>query len=189
MQYIVLMSTFLTLVFGFLFYANQFPSEGWKVFAIILCLGIIILSNVLTVSMTLWDVYTRFKNIKKRRKQKKKTEALEKALDDKRQLMFDELHGMRMISQKTNIPFKTEFNFKLEWNEADESSEDELNSMNDILSNLFSLRRVKRKVYLVNRKRQKIVHKIVRNGRDNTLADSTMTLDTTISLANIPFYE
>jgi hypothetical protein len=61
--------------------------------------------------------------------------------------------------------------------------------MNDILSNLFSLRRVKRKVYLVNRKRQKIVHKIVRNGRDNTLADSTMTLDTTISLANIPFYE
>lgn len=63
---------------------------------------------------------------------------------------------MRLSSPRINLPFKTEYNFKFEWDEIDESSEDETKSMNEIFSNLFSTKRLKWKIFLVNRKKKRV---------------------------------
>lgn len=102
----------------------------------------------------MWDANTRKKNDKKRLKKKKKE--IEKLIEERRDqgVRFDDLLEIKktLYDENGNVIFKTPF-FDL----SSESSEDEkTKTLNDILEDLFSWTRIRRKLFLVNRKRKRV---------------------------------
>jgi hypothetical protein len=65
MEYVVLISTFLTLFFGLLFFVDRFPTDGTKQFAVWLATVIMLASTVGILLMIVWDFFTRRKKEKK----------------------------------------------------------------------------------------------------------------------------
>jgi hypothetical protein len=84
MEYIVLISTLLTLFFGLLFFVNEFPTPAWRTFAIVLTMIVIISCSVIVVLMVLFDMWTRRQKDNAKAKQRK--EELEKELGRERAL-------------------------------------------------------------------------------------------------------
>jgi predicted membrane protein len=75
----MLMSIILTLFFGLLFLSasiGRIENYTIKILIEIASVTVIIVSNVLAIVMTIWDIYTRQKNIGKRKK-KRTTEMYE----------------------------------------------------------------------------------------------------------------
>eukprot|EP01080_Neovahlkampfia_damariscottae_P008579 gene8579-404_t len=142
MEYIMLLATLLTLFFGLLFLSSKNIERGIGIFIEIISIGIIVLSNVLAVGMTIWDIYTRRKNIGKRAKKERR-------------------NTRNMKARKVIIKEDKEYDFHYNWRKWNISSdEDSKLTMNQIFENLFSFGRVKRKVYLISRKGKKVAKKV-----------------------------
>jgi hypothetical protein len=80
MEYVMLIATLLTLFFGLLFLTSKFATVEIRITIEVISVIIIVVSNILAIIMTIWDIYTRRKNIGKRAKREKrntKTEILE----------------------------------------------------------------------------------------------------------------
>ena len=96
---------------------------------------------------------TRKKNEGKKKKHKKKqlTEMIEER--KKQGLPFDDLLKPKKTryDQNGQVIFSTPF-----FDESAESDEHQPSTLNQILENLFNVRRLKRKFFLINRKRQRI---------------------------------
>jgi hypothetical protein len=131
----MLMSIMLTLFFGLLFLSSsigRIENDVIKILIEIASVTVIILSNVLAITMTIWDIYTRQKNIGKRKKKRMN------------EMEYEEL---------STKEFDFHFNWK-KWNVS--SSDDSKLTINQILDDLFSLKRLKRKLFLLKRKGKKI---------------------------------
>jgi hypothetical protein len=72
MEYVMLVATLMTLFFGLLFLTSKFATVEIRIIIEVISVVIIVVSNVLAVIMTIWDIYTRRKNIGKRSKKEKR---------------------------------------------------------------------------------------------------------------------
>lgn len=160
MEYFILMATLILLCCGLMFAIpiEKFPSTGFRKFIDVLSIIIIITSTIFVVCMIIWDANTRKKNDKKKIKMKKKELAAAIAKRQLAGLPFDDLLKPKKTryDENRNVVFVPPF-FK---NETSNSDEDVKATLNEILENLFSLRRLKRKLFLVNRKRQRVQTKL-----------------------------
>ena len=135
----MLLATILTLFFGLLFLSAKFTTNGIKILIEISSVIVIVVSNLLVIIMTIWDIYVRKKNIGKRRKQEKKR-----------------AHEIMNV-----VHLDKEYNFNFEWRKWDVSTdEDSKLTMNDIIEDLFSFKRLKRKLFLFQRKGKKVAKKV-----------------------------
>lgn len=168
MEYFVLLVTVITMFFGLLFYSQQISgnyTSSFKDFLTTITMIVIISSNILVILMVVYDIFVRRKKDKKKEKAKKK--ALEEIKEDtlKQQNVFDELHGVRIIDlekmEMESLPWDQEFKFKISL-EEEIISEDETSTLNDILFDLFSWKRLKKKLYLLDKKRQKTQSKVMK---------------------------
>jgi ABC-type nickel/cobalt efflux system permease component RcnA len=140
MEYLMLMSIVLTLFFGLLFLGasiGRIENEVIKIMIEIVSVTVIIVSNIIVIVMTIWDIYTRRKNIGKRNKKKRRS--------------YDSSSG------EHSHDYDFHFNWK-KWNVS--SSDDSKLTINQILDDLFSFKRLKRKLFLVQRKGKKIVKNV-----------------------------
>ena len=177
----MLMVSLLILFCGLIFTIpiDKFPSEGFRklievialllaitstvfvigmsmlfvVFNLLVANNIFTRHNTLTCNTVVWDTNTRKKNEGKRNKHKKKKLAamIEERIEQG--LPYDDLLKPKKTryDQDGQVIFSTPF-----FDESSESDEDHPSTLNQILANLFSMRRLQRKLFLVNRKRQRI---------------------------------
>jgi len=136
----MLLATLLTLFFGLLFLSSKFANDTIRIFIEIISVTIIVLSNVIAIFMTIWDIYTRRKNIGKRAKREKRNTLNE-----------------TKIKHKSDEDFDFHYNWR-KWNIS--SDEDSKLTMNQIFENLLSFERIKRKIYLITRKGKKVAKKV-----------------------------
>jgi hypothetical protein len=121
---------------------------------------LIVFSNIVVISMFLFDAYIRRKKDKKKLKKKRKLEAEKMEIDRKMSAVLDDLHGRRMNHDEV-VPWETEHDFKFTVNfEEEEEEEDKLTTMNDIIEYVFSFRRGKRKAFLITRAGKRAALKI-----------------------------
>eukprot|EP01080_Neovahlkampfia_damariscottae_P005984 gene5984-9983_t len=140
MEYLMLISAIFTYFFSLLFFTNKFPNDTIKVLILICCIACVIICNVILVAMTVWDIYTRKKNSNKRKKRREKL-------------------GLDVVEKK--FLEDGEFDFHYNFSESNVSSDEKENlSMNEIWNDLFSTRRIRRKIFLVDRKRKRISKKV-----------------------------
>lgn len=160
MEYFILMATLILLCCGLMFAipAEKFPSAGFRKFIDVLSIIIIISSTVFVVGMIIWDAQTRKKNDKKKTKMKKRELAELIAKRTMAGLPIDDLLYQKKTKydENRNVLFVPPFFV----NDTSESETDSKETLNQILENLFSLRRLKRKIFLVNRKRKRIQDKV-----------------------------
>jgi hypothetical protein len=141
MEYIMLITAINTFFYALLFLSNKFPTEGVRVLIIILCVSVVILGNIILIGMMIWDVYTRQKNISKRKKIRRNQ--LEK-------------HQLKVPMLEDG-----EYDFHYNYRELDVSSEDVENlTMNQIWNELFSLKRFRRKTRFIKKKTRDINRKV-----------------------------
>ena len=96
---------------------------------------------------------TRKKNERKKNKHKKKQLAAMIEERKKQGLPFDDL----LKSKKTRYDQNGQVIFSIPFfDESAESDEHQPSTLNQILEDLFNMRRLKRKLFLINRKRQRI---------------------------------
>ena len=136
----MLLATIFTLLFGLLFLRSQNTADGIKVIIEISSVFVIVSSNLLVIVMTIWDIFVRRKNIGKRKK------------------------NAKIIRSRIQIPVFNEgdeYDFKYEsrkWNVS--SAEDSTLNMNEIIEDLFSFERLKRKLISFENKRKKVTTKV-----------------------------
>lgn len=140
MEYFILMVTLVVLVCGLLFFINQFPTDGFKTFIQVVAILTMVGSTVFVISMILWDANTRKKNEKKKRKRKMRE--IENLIQQRREkgLPFDDLIQQKrtQYDEQGNVVFKLRF-----FEHSSESDEDPNATLNSILENLFSMKRLK----------------------------------------------
>jgi hypothetical protein len=68
----MLLATLFTLFFGLLFLSSKNIIPEIKIMIEIVSVFVILVSNVLAILMTIWDIYTRRKNIGKRAKKERR---------------------------------------------------------------------------------------------------------------------
>lgn len=153
----------LTVLFcGLLFFVNLFPSDGFRLFIQYFAIICMIGATVIVILMILWDANTRKKKEGKRRKREKKQ--IEAQIQELRQqgLPFDHLiHVQRTSYDKVtgSVIFKAPF-----YEDDDKESDEEApTSLNQLLEDLFSAKRLYRKLFLVNRKRKRIQTAVTKN--------------------------
>jgi heme/copper-type cytochrome/quinol oxidase subunit 2 len=156
MEYLMLMSIILTLFFGLLFYSasiGRIENDAIKIMIEIASVTVIIVSNILAIGMTVWDIYTRQKNIGKRAK-KDKNDSLNQEEEEVKEENFD----FHFVWRKWNVS----------------SSDDSTMTINQILEDLFSLRRFKRKLFLIQRKGKRLAKnaKVIRNKESSDVKKS-----------------
>jgi hypothetical protein len=163
MDYFILMSTLMTLFSGLLLFVvgrdggeNLIIDSGLKEFlnAVlpVITVMLIIGSNIVVISMFLFDVYVRRKKAKKRVKRKHKSAVEAQEHEQKLIDVLDDLHGNVMKNNSAAFPWETEHDFQFTVNfEEGTEPEDFSKSMNEILEDIFSLRRAKRKAFLITR--------------------------------------
>jgi membrane protein implicated in regulation of membrane protease activity len=165
MEYIMLMATILTLFFGLLFLGSDALFPALKTFVEVLSVTVIIVSNVLVIIMTIWDIYVRQKNIGKRKKK-------ERHLNEKNK-----------VTEKLEDEEDYEFHFNWsKWNIS--SDEDSSLNMNEIIVDLFSFNRLKKKLFLINRKGKRVATKVgqvkniipLQSGSEPTVTDEFLQL-------------
>eukprot|EP01080_Neovahlkampfia_damariscottae_P006199 gene6199-10205_t len=84
---------------------------------------------------------------------------LEIELEEKVSYVIDDLHGKHMET-KNHLPWETEHDFQFMVNfDQNSDVEEKSKSMNEILSNIFSIKRAKKKGRKINEKASKILHK------------------------------
>jgi hypothetical protein len=163
MEYIMLMATIFTLFFGLLFLGSDSLFPALRTFVEVLSVTVIIVSNVLVIVMTIWDIYVRQKNIGKRKKK-------DKLLNEKNK----ELENL-----------EEEFDFHFNWSKWNISSdEDSSLNMNEIIVDLFSIERLKKKLFLINRKGKRVATKVgqvkniipLQSGAEPTVSDEFLQL-------------
>jgi membrane protein implicated in regulation of membrane protease activity len=165
MEYIMLMATILTLFFGLLFLGSDALFPALKTFVEVLSVTVIIVSNVLVIIMTIWDIYVRQKNIGKRKKKE------------------------RLLNEKNKVTEKLEdeedYEFHFNWSKWNISSdEDSSLNMNEIIVDLFSFNRLKKKLFLINRKGKRVATKVgqvkniipLQSGSEPTVTDEFLQL-------------
>ena len=136
----MLISAIITYFFALLFLSNKFPTNGIRVLLLIICIFCVISCNLILIGMTIWDIYTRKKNANKRKKRNKKLGL------EKKEIKFLE---------------DGEYDFHYKFRELNVSSEENVNyTMNEIWMDLFSTKRIRRKLFLVDRKRKRISKKV-----------------------------
>jgi hypothetical protein len=142
----MLMSIMLTLFFGLLFLSasnGRIENDAIKIMIEVAPVTVILGSNVIAIGMTIWDIYTSQKNIRKRAKKNKKIEALLQS------------------EQKNEIENDGDYEFHFLWSKWNvSSSDDSKQSINDILDDLFSIKRLQKKLFLIKRKGVKVATKV-----------------------------
>jgi hypothetical protein len=162
MDYFILLSTLLTLFAGLLLFvvdrdggASLVIDSGLQNFLKfslpVITIFLIVVSNIVVISMFLFDVYIRRKKDKKKLKKKRKLEAEKMEQNQKMSNVLDDLHGRKMDHGDV-VPWETEHDFKFTVNfEEEEEIEDTLKTMNDIMEDVFSFKRGRRKAFLIKR--------------------------------------
>ena len=188
MHYFVLMSTLMTLFAGLLLFVvdnnarsdvvidpglKQTLSYVLPIITIILIIG----SNLVVVGMFLVDIYIRRKKAKKRVKRKLKKKEIEMEQEEKLTNTLNAIHGIVLDRNKSMVPWETEhdFHFKLIFDQQSDV-EDDSKSMNEILSNLFSFRRARRKGFLIKRAGKRATLKILKKNETENSSKSTKEL-------------
>jgi uncharacterized membrane protein (DUF106 family) len=197
MDYFILMSTLMTLFAGLLLFvvgrdggANLVIDPGLKsflnAFLPVITVMLIIGSNVVVISMFLFDVYVRRKKAKKRAKRKQKTAKEAQEHEQKLTDVLDDLHGNAMKNNNADVPWETEHDFKFTLNfEEGSEPEDASKSMNEILGDVLSLKRVKRKAFLISRAGKRAALKMVRKVKmENLVSQSFGKFSTNSSITD-----
>jgi hypothetical protein len=171
MEYFVLLSTLMTLMAGLLLFvvdrtggaSTLVIDPGLKSFLKfilpVITVIIVVVSNVVLIFMFAFDVYVRRKKTQKKKKRKRKLEAeiMENKMKVSQQL--NELHG-KNINYNEELPWETEHEFQFVVNFYEESEpEDTSTSINQIFEDIFSMKRGKRKVFLVSRAGSRTIQK------------------------------
>jgi uncharacterized membrane protein len=200
MEYFILLSTLLTLFAGLLLFvvdrdggAKLIIDEGLRNFLNsylpIMTVVLIIASNVIVISMFLFDVYVRRQKDKKRNKRKKREMEEKKERETKLFNVLDDLHGRRMRSG-TVVPWETEHDFQFTINFEEESEpEDNSKSMNQILGDVFSYSRLKKNVVEMKQSVKMSMNKISSNmsKKGNSLSQQELVekkRKTSVKMAN-----
>jgi hypothetical protein len=179
MDYFILLSTLLTLFAGLLLFvvdrdggAGLVIDEGLrnalKYSLPVITIILIIISNIVVISMFIFDVYIRRKKDKKKLKKKRKLEIEKMEQNQKMSNVLEDLHGRRMDHDEM-VPWETEHDFKFTVNfEEVSEEEDTLTTMNQIIEDVFSFKRGKRKAFLISRAGKRAASKIKRKKETST---------------------
>jgi hypothetical protein len=185
MEYFILMSTLLTLFAGLLLYVvdrnggtnvviNESLRDVLTEILPIITVALIVISNVVVISMFLFDVYVRRNKEKQRVKKLKKSQQEEKEHEEKLTNVLDDLHGNAMNQRQSSmVPWETEhdFQFKVKLEEISDL-EDDSKSMNDILADVFSYGRAKRRIISIKNETQKRVSTLISKIKKEKSEDS-----------------
>lgn len=144
MEYFILLCTMIVLICGLLFYVNAFPTEEFKQFIRVLAFIVIIGSTIVVFGMIFWDARTRKSHAKRKVKLAKQQNVP----------VSEPLNHVDPISGR--VIFRAPF-FAL----SSESEEDSAQTLNQILENLFSLKRVAKRLRVINRKRMQAQQKLM----------------------------
>jgi len=177
MEYFVLVSTLISLVAGFLFFADKIVPFDIvaKSILVIFTMIVIIGANIFVVIMIIYDVFVRRKKEKKREKNKKR-EREEIRKKEKRRLEYEKIHGL--INEEEEAIKKEsieEYDFRI-FDEPSESEEDNLTTINEILEDLISIQRVKKKIFLVKKRSKKYSIRIVHEANKLSKRASTSNM-------------
>jgi len=177
MEYFVLLSSLLILYCGMMFAIpiEMFPSEGFRKAIDVIALVLAIASTIFVVGMSMlcacfrwtipisqlwtviWDANTRKKNDRKKLNLKKKQIA--EMIEQRKQqgLPFDDLIKPKKTryDQNGQVIFSTPF-----FDESTESDHEHNLTLNQILGDLLSVQRLKRKLFMINQTRKRIQESI-----------------------------
>jgi hypothetical protein len=167
MEYMVLVTTLVILMFGLLFFVRKWPEPWMESASTVIVIIIIIASSVLLVAGVLWDINTRRKKEGKRARERRKHLAQGNKKYIRRRValppgMAEKRYRVSLIEEEKYEEEKQQDpNFIPTIFESEtESSEDKDTTMNDIFANLLSRRRLQKKVHLVKEKGKKTAEKI-----------------------------
>ena len=196
MEYFVLLSSLLILYCGMMFAIpiEMFPSEGFRKAIDVIALVLAIASTIFVVGMSMlcacfkwtipishlwtviWDANTRKKNDRKKLKLKKKQVA--EMIEQRKQqgLPYDDLMKPKKTryDQNGQVIFSTPF-----FDESTESDHEHNLTLNQILGDLLSVQRLKRKVFMINQTRKRIQGSIVRTTSRARSSFAKVKLNTT----------
>lgn len=160
MDYVILLFTLLVYFCGLLFLVNQFPTPAFRTFIEVMCIILIIASLIVTFAMILWDYNTRKKKYNKL-KRKERMDIGRQIIELKRQKK-DYTHLQRRL-QKLKTTYDEDQNVKftppLFW-DIRESEDEKMETFQEIMNSLFSITRIKRKIFLIRRKNKRIQTRI-----------------------------
>lgn len=156
MEYLVLLATLLTLFCGLLLYFDLFPFAEMKMAIQIIAIIIMISAAILVAFMVLWDYNTRRKKKDKRSKKKRKELFAEMQQRKLKNLPFDHIVKELMGSQtKYDENGSVAFDPPLFW-DVHHSDDENVDTIGDLIGNLFSWKRLKKKLFLIGRAKQRI---------------------------------
>eukprot|EP01080_Neovahlkampfia_damariscottae_P002563 gene2563-3525_t len=161
MEYFVLVATLISLMAGFLFFADKIvPFDAVaKSILVIGTMIIIIGANIFVVIMIGYDIFVRRKKERKRAKNKRR-EREQIRRKQRRKREYEERHGLVNISNN-KLDSQNEYDFRI-LDDPSESDEDNLTTINAIFDDLISIDRVKKKIELIRRRGRKYTVKIVK---------------------------
>jgi amino acid transporter len=150
MDYFVILVTLSTLFFGLLFYVDKWPTTDLKYFAEWLAFFMLVISTIIVILMILWDINSRRNHDRRRKKQQLRDLIEVKANDEKVVAVINALYDREKddVYMGFEMPWDKDFDFKPVSFKSESSSSGEDNSltMNDIFADIFSYRRLKRRV-------------------------------------------
>jgi uncharacterized cupredoxin-like copper-binding protein len=193
MEYFILLSTLLTLMAGLLLFVVD--RDGGSTLVIdpglrnflksilpVITIILIVVSNVVVISMFLYDVYIRRKKDKIKLKNKRKLESEIMENEKKFAQQLDDLHGRSMNHMK-NLPWETdhEFNFTVNFHE-DSEPEDASTSMNQIFEDIFSIKRGRRNLEKLTNSGRKAMMKFTKKLIYKSTSQNEVTVEDVFNL-------
>jgi len=142
MDYFVLVLTLIALLCGLLFYIDRFPSTVWSVVFQVLAMVVIIACTVLVGVLIAFDIFVRRDKDTRKRKQQK-LQALEQPKKPAKLTLYDDKGQVAIVHPFTD--------------EEVEEEEDKADSLNKIISDVFSWHRFKHRVKVIRRKALRVL--------------------------------
>ena len=165
MEYVTILATILTLFCGLLFYVEKFPNLIVEQMIQAVAIIVMITATIFVILMVIWDYQTRRKKDAKKLKRRVK-DLLAELSEKQRKGEPTEVLELKFKYLKTkfddqgNVLFVPPF-----YHDIPESDEESVRNINEIIEKLFTLKRLKRKLFLVDRKRRRVqasLSKVVR---------------------------
>jgi len=187
MEYFVLVSTLISLFFGFLFFVDKIAAFDVisKSILVILTMIIIIGANVFVVIMIIYDVFVRRKKERKRAKNKRKErEEIRRKARKRRE--YEDKYGIVITNEieRAKDDKLLEYDFKIIESPSD-SEEDELSTINDIFDDLISIKRFYKKIWIAKKKGKKFSVKIIKGADKLTNRNSSKNLEKLSTFINV----
>eukprot|EP01080_Neovahlkampfia_damariscottae_P001372 gene1372-11994_t len=149
-EYLVLIATLMTLFFGLLFLTNKFDNSVIQTTAVVVSTTLIVLFNSIVIIFVIWDIIIRNRTTTKNRKKKKRIERFKRIRDYQRKKYSGHNDGEDFV-----------FSFNFREFKIDEEDE-KIKTMNDIIFDLLSWRRVVNNFKRFKKKRRSVNQKVGR---------------------------